>query len=194
MTDPQTPDLPRLTAADDLYRFNTPGDPQIAPDGRRVVFTVQRVERETEKKYTNLWLAEADGTRLRQFTHGKWADTQPRWSPDGQTIAFVSNRGNEEQAQIYLIPIDGGEARPLTELKGNFASFEWSPDGTKLVCQFRRKDADALEREKDETKKKLGISYRTSPAPITSSTARATCPRSAGTSGSSTPPTARSPS
>ncbi|CUS03460.2 Acylaminoacyl-peptidase YuxL [Candidatus Promineifilum breve] len=160
MTDPQTPAMPRLTAADDLYRFNTPGDPQIAPDGRRVVFTVQRVERETEKKYTNLWLAEADGTRLRQFTHGKWADTQPRWSPDGQTIAFVSNRGNEEQAQIYLIPIDGGEARPLTELKGNFASFEWSPDGAQLVCQFRRKDADALEREKDETKKKLGISYR----------------------------------
>ena len=160
MTDPQTPDMPRLTAADDLYRFHVPGDPQIAPDGRRVVFTVQRVERETEKKYTNLWLTEADGSRLRQFTHGKWADTQPRWSPDGGTIAFLSNRGNEEQAQIYLIPIDGGEARPLTELKGNFASFEWSPDGKQLVCQFRRKDADALEREKDEAKKKLGLSYR----------------------------------
>ena len=160
MTDTPTTDTPRLTAADDLYRFNVPGDPQIAPDGRRVVFTVQRVERETEKKYTNLWLAEADGGRLRQFTHGKWADTQPRWSPDGRTIAFLSNRGNEEQAQLYLIPVDGGEARPLTDLKGNFAAFEWSPDGTRFVCQFRRKDADALEREKDEAKKKLGISFR----------------------------------
>ena len=53
-----------------------------------------------------------------------------------------------------------GEARPLTDLKGSFAGFEWSPDGTKLVCQFRLKDADALEREKDEAKKKLGVSYR----------------------------------
>ena len=160
MTDTQAPAAPRLTTADDLYLFQTPSDPQISPDGEQVAFCVQRVERETEKKYTNLWLAAADGSRLRQFSHGKWADTMPRWSPDGRTLAFLSNRGSEEQAQIHLIPVDGGEARPLTNLKGNFASIEWSPDGTKLLCQFRKKDADAAEREKDEAKKKLGISYR----------------------------------
>src|SRR5690606_11300969 len=134
----------------DLYRYEVPSDPQISPDGRHVVFTVQRVERETEKKYTNLWVADAGGGRLRRFTHGKWSDSQPRWSPDGATIAFLSNRGNEEQAQIHLMPFDGGEARSLTDLKGSVAGYEWSPDGTKLVCQFRKKDADALEREKDE--------------------------------------------
>ena len=159
MTD--TPiEAPRLTAAADLYLFHVPSDPQISPDGTQVVFCVQRVERATEKKYTDLWLADSDGRRLRQFTHGKWADTQPRWSPDGQTLAFLSNRGSEEQAQIHLMPVDGGEARPLTDLKGSFANYEWSPDGAKLVCQFRQKDADALEREKDEAKKKLGVSYR----------------------------------
>ncbi len=151
---------PRPAQADDLYLFQMPSDPQIAPDGAQVAFCVQRVERETEKKYTNLWLADSDGGRLRQFTHGKWSDTQPRWSPDGRTLAFLSNRGSEEQAQLYLLPADGGEARPLTDLKGSFANFEWSPDGARLVCQFRRKDADALEREKDESKKKLGISFR----------------------------------
>ncbi len=160
MTDTQTADAPRVTKADDLYRFNVPADPQISPDGRHVVYTLQRVDQSNEKKYTNLWVADVESGRLRPFTHGKWSDSQPRWSPDGRTIAFLSNRGNEEQAQIYLIPFDGGEARPLTELKGNFANYEWSPDGTKLVCQFRKKDADALEREKDETKKKLGVSYR----------------------------------
>jgi len=159
MSDTQ-PTAPRLTTADDLYLFHTPSNPHISPDGTRIAFCVQRVERATEKKYTNLWLADSDGRRLRQFTHGKWADSQPRWSPDGQTLAFLSNRGNEEQAQIHLMPVDGGEARPLTDLKGSFANYEWSPDGTKLVCQFRRKDADALEREKDEAKKKLGVSYR----------------------------------
>ncbi len=143
MTDTQTSTAPRVTTVDDLYSYHVPGDPQISPDGRRVAFTVQRVDREKEKKYTNLWLAAVEGGNTRQFTYGNQADTQPRWSPDGRTIAFVSNRGNEEQAQLYLIPVDGGEARPLTDLKGNFGGYEWSPDGARLVCQFRKKDADA---------------------------------------------------
>ncbi|MFO7661540.1 MAG: S9 family peptidase [Chloroflexota bacterium] len=160
MTENQTVDAPKLTTTDDLYRFQLPSDPQISPDGRQVVYCVQRVERETEKKYINLWLATTDGRRTRQFTYGKQKDNHPRWSPDSRHIAFLSNRGNDEQAQIYLISIDGGEARPLTDLKGTFSAFEWSPDGTKIVCQFRKKDADALEREENEQKKKLGVSYR----------------------------------
>src|SRR5690606_15765774 len=64
------------------------------------------------------------------------------------------------QAQIYIIPIDGGEARPVTKMDGSFAGFVWSPDGTTFATQFRKKDAAAIEREKDEQKKKLGIVSR----------------------------------
>ncbi len=150
----------RITAAD-LYQFQTVSDPQISPDGRHVIFCVQRVEQKTEKKYTNLWLVPSAGHQPpRQFTYGKQNDTRPRWSPDGTQIAFLSNRADEKQAQIYLLPLHGGEARPLTEMTGSFASFEWSPDGTQLVCQFRKKDAEAIEREKDEQKKKLGVVER----------------------------------
>ncbi|MFO7682481.1 MAG: S9 family peptidase [Chloroflexota bacterium] len=150
----------RLTA-EDLYRFHIISDPQISPDGRQVIFCDQTVDPKTEKKYSHLWLVPADGSRpVRQFTYGKQQDSQPRWSPDGSQIAFLSNRGDEKQAQIYLLPLDGGEARPLTTFSGSIANFEWSPDGKKLACQFRQKDPAASEREKDEQKKKLGIVER----------------------------------
>ena len=149
----------RITA-EDLYRFQLIADCQISPDGRHVVFCVQRVDKKTEKKYSNLWVAPTDRGRARQFTHGNQVDSQPKWSPDGSEIAFISNRGDEKQPQIYIIPFHGGEARPLTGLKGEIGVFEWSPDGKRFVCQFRKKDKEAIEREEDEQKKELGIVSR----------------------------------
>ncbi len=150
----------RTISTDDLYRLRTVVASQISPDGRHVVYAVQRVDRSSEKKYCSLWVTPTEHAGARQFTYGNQNDTMPAWSPDGTQIAFLSNRGAKDQPQIHLIPFGGGEARPLTDLKGQFGSFEWSPDGRQLVCQFRRKDAAELEREEDEKKKELGIVSR----------------------------------
>ncbi len=150
----------RLMTAEDLYDFELITDNRLSPDGRHVVFSVQRVNRKTLKKHANLWIVPTDGGRARQFTHGDHTDGQPRWSPDGKTIAFASNRGDEKQPQIYLIPFGGGEARKLTDLKGDIAGFDWSPDGRQLVMQFRKKDQEVIEREQDEEKKKRGVVSR----------------------------------
>ena len=132
----------RPITAKDLYKFELVSDPQIAPDGSHVVFGVSRVDDKTEKKYTNLWLAAADGSSPpRQFTYGDHADNHPRWSPDGRSIAFLSNRKDEKQFQIYIIPLNGGEARPVSKMEGSFAGFSWSPDGRTFATQFRQKDA-----------------------------------------------------
>jgi len=149
-----------LISADDLYRFQLITDCQISPDGEHVAYCLQRVDEKTEKKYSNLWIVPTGRGRPRQFTHGDQVDARPRWSPDGNEIAFLSNRGDEKQPQIHLIPFHGGEARPLTDLKGEFGAFEWSPAGERLVCQFRKKDEETIEREKDERKKELGIVAR----------------------------------
>jgi dipeptidyl aminopeptidase/acylaminoacyl peptidase len=118
------------------------------------------VNRETEKRHANLWVVPTEGGRPRQFTYGDHVDNQPRWSPDGTRIVFLSTRADEEQAQLYVIPFGGGEARPLTNLKGTFGNFEWSPDSGKLVVQFRKNDPEDVERQKDDATKKRGVVCR----------------------------------
>ncbi len=150
----------RTMTAADLYRFRLITDCRLSPDGRHVIFCVQRVQEEGQKKFTNLWMVPTAGGEPRQFTSGDHVDSSPKWSPDGGQIAFLSDRVDEDQPQIHLIPFGGGEARQLTDLKGKFASLEWSPDGTRLLCQFRRKDEEAIDREDDQEKKELGVVSR----------------------------------
>jgi dipeptidyl aminopeptidase/acylaminoacyl peptidase len=148
--------------AEDLYDFKTIHNVRIAPDGKNIIFASQRVERKTEKKYTNLWMVSTDSKgKAQQFTYGNQNDTYPCWSPDGSQIAFLSNRGDtEKSSQIYLIPSGGGEARPLTQIKGSIGSFSWSPDGKRLLCLVTLTDQEALAREEDEQKRKLGVVAR----------------------------------
>ncbi|MBN2046965.1 MAG: S9 family peptidase [Anaerolineaceae bacterium] len=151
----------RRMTAEDLYQFKTINTPRISPDGKAVVYGLQWVEQESEKKYSNLWIAFTDGRPAKQFTFGKHADSSPEWSPDGKSIAFLSNRENAElPPQLYVIPFGGGEARKVTDLKGSIRGFSWSPDGSKFLCTFAKSDPEVLERMGDEKKKKLGVVSR----------------------------------
>jgi len=154
----------RTITPEDLYQIELISSARISPDGQCVVYSQQRVERKTEKKFANLWIVNTDSLQssaARQFTYGDQKDLQPRWSPDGTQIAFLSTRGSAEKPpQVYLIPFQGGEARPLTDISGEILDFSWSPDGKRLLCMVRKTDAEQLEREKDEQKKKLGIVSR----------------------------------
>ncbi len=148
-------------SAEDLYKYTHISHPRLSPDGKHVVYALNRIEPKGQKKYTNLWIAPTDKGEPHQFSYGDQCDTSPEWSPDGTQIAFYSDRANKEKpAQIYLIPFHGGEARPLTDIQGSIQSFSWSPDGKQLLCTVRKTDAEVLERESDEAKKKLGTVAR----------------------------------
>jgi dipeptidyl aminopeptidase/acylaminoacyl peptidase len=150
-----------LITAEDLYRLQVLSDVRLAPDSQHVIYTLQRVDRKSEKKYSNLWVVPTNGGSPQQFTQGDQRDLLPRWSPDGKQIVFLSNRNsNTKPPQVYLIPFDRGEARPLADLDGEISSLDWSPDGRKLLCRIRKLDPDAIERQKDQEKKELGVIAR----------------------------------
>jgi dipeptidyl aminopeptidase/acylaminoacyl peptidase len=154
--------IKRPITAENLYDFKAVQSVRISPDGKNILFPSQRVERKTEKKYTNLWIVPTKPRgSARQFTYGDQSDLSPSWSPDGSQIAFLSNRADPEKPpQLFLIPADGGEAHQLTQIKGSIDTFCWSPDGKQLLCQVVKTDADELLREGDEKKKKLGVVAR----------------------------------
>ena len=117
---------------DDFLDFVWIADPQISPDGTRVAFTRVAVDREADDYVTTLWIADVGAGTARALTSGL-KDSQPRWSPDGRTLAFVRAPEPKKPGQIWLMPMDGGEARAITSLAKGASAPAWSPDGTRLA-------------------------------------------------------------
>lgn len=132
----------RGVTPEDLLAIAVPQDPQVSPDGRRVAYTVRTVNRDTRRSVIHLWIGEP-GAEPRQLTSGPFRDTQPRWSPDGNLLAFVTTRSLEptgkERTQLAVVPLAGGEPRVLTREDAAFGEPVWTPSG-RLVFAMRKHD------------------------------------------------------
>lgn len=121
---------------DDYYQFQFLGDPQISPDGERILFTKTSIADDKRTRESSIWIASTSGDfEPRAFTSGK-NDRNPRWSPDGETIAFIANRNDD--TKIWSIPLRGGEAKPLFESEHGISGFEWSPNGDRLLLSLSK--------------------------------------------------------
>lgn len=152
-----TPSGGRALKLDDVFAFQGIEDVQISPDGSLVAFVVSREYTEGGHKLlaSSIWLAPADGSAsARQFTSGPGADTRPRWRPDGQALAFLSDREQDGILQIYTISLDGGEARRLTRAKGGVDDLAWGPDGSHIAYvapDALSEEEERRHRERDDT-------------------------------------------
>ena len=124
--------------------------PRLRPGGDEVAYVVWSIDGEENEYRQSIWLAPTDGSGSpRRLTSGD-NDAQPRWSPDGDRLAFVAKRGDEKaRRQLYVMPMGGGEAQCLTDLKDDVGEAAWSPDGTKIVFSARVPH-EAYEEEDDK--------------------------------------------
>ena len=136
---------------EEMMKVNGVGMVQASPDGRRVAYCVtEPVTTEDRSEYlTQIWMAAADGSGSFQFTRGEKSSEDPRWSPDGLWLAFVSERSGKNN--LWLIRADGGEAEMLTDVKSGVDGFAWSPDG--LSIAFAMPDPPSEQEEKDQKAK-----------------------------------------
>jgi dipeptidyl aminopeptidase/acylaminoacyl peptidase len=142
----------RPVELDDLNRVAAVSEPQISPDGRRVIYSVRTVDAVADRGSSDLWMAAWDGSENRRLTFGKESESQPRWSPDGRRLAFLSSRGDDNgSSQLWLLPVGGGgEAEKVTELTEGIDDYAWAPDGKRVVLVVTDADPDDAEDEEDE--------------------------------------------
>ena len=121
--------LPGLTV-EDIFNLQIAADPQISPDGQRIVYVRQFADIMTDKRYSNLWMIDVDGNNNRPITSGMHSDGNPRWSADGTRLAYISD--NDGHGQIYVRWMDTGQTSRVASLLNAPSRLEWSPNGKEL--------------------------------------------------------------
>jgi dipeptidyl aminopeptidase/acylaminoacyl peptidase len=170
--------LARPFAPDDLYALRVPTDPRLSPDGSRALVTVQSAAPKRDGYRHAIWLVPLDGSgEPRQLTIGAKHDRHARFSPDGRTVAFLSDRRllveeepeapkdpkeREDGMQVHLLSLDGGEARRLTDLPRGVDGFAWSPDGRQLVVTTSSRGAS---RKEDRRARRLAAKQKPTDPP-----------------------------
>ncbi|GMM92858.1 S9 family peptidase [Qipengyuania sp. MTN3-11] len=122
-----------VLALADYLDMESVSNPQLSPDGRRILFTRSRIDAMNDRNVSTLWLIDADGSRPRQLMQGSGG----KWSPSGDRIAFMREDANGNmQLFVRMSDAEGLESQ-VTYLPIAPRSFEWSPDGSQIAFVAR---------------------------------------------------------
>ncbi|WP_261132332.1 S9 family peptidase [Bacillus sp. Marseille-Q3570] len=118
---------------EDLFKLKFVSDPQLSPDGTRLAYVVKEIN--GEKKYqSHIHLLNVGTKKSVRWTSGSSMDTAPRWSPDGMSLLFMSNRTGKNQ--LWLISSEGGEPEQLTHVENGVSNPIWHPEGHSILYHY----------------------------------------------------------
>jgi hypothetical protein len=130
------PKIDQVSGATDLAAF---------PDGSQIAFagTITPSDWRTPHPKTRIRLLSTFASSLEVITAGPNNERLPKWSPDGNTLGFLSDRKEAGIFQLYLLKSCGlGEAKSVPFVKGMVEDFHWGPDGKRILLQVAGRDAD----------------------------------------------------
>jgi acylaminoacyl-peptidase len=114
----------------DVFELEWASDPQISPDGRRIVYVRNSFDVMTDRRISDLWIIGADGSNHRALTSLPGSEASPRWSPDGSRILYVSNGDDEDGAKrLWLRWVGTDDRALLATLTHAPGGLVWSGDG-----------------------------------------------------------------
>jgi dipeptidyl aminopeptidase/acylaminoacyl peptidase len=140
---------PRNPTVDDYFRLKRVRDPQPSPDGKWVAYTVDTANLKEDKWEKQVWMIPTAGGEAVPMTAKGSSASSPRWSPDGQYLAFLAAR-NKEKSQVWTLFRQGGDSQQLSDVRQGVEAFEWAPDGRRLVLVIQDPSPEDLAAEKAE--------------------------------------------
>lgn len=137
----------------DYAKFVNISDPQLSPNGKSVVIVVSRPDYVNNRFNTELVLVDVASGKKTVLTQDRFSVSSPRWSPNGEQLAFISKAGQGKDAlnQIFLLPLQGGEAKQITKAPKGVQHFAWGPNSTDIAYAALNEPKNKTEIEKGFT-------------------------------------------